>query len=414
MPRPKGTRTRVTPAKPKHSAIGASSAHRWFECPGSVALCEKAPKQVESSYAQQGTAAHELIEKYFTAPANNLPDLDLYVGLPAENGYEYTQEDVDSVKEFIAVVEDYRAEAKFILHAEAKFQLDCIFPDLRGTADIVLVASDMSRLVVLDYKHGMGVPVEVEDNHQLLYYALGAINYVCEKHGQDLMLGWGGVFQKVDLVVVQPRCKHPNGIARAWSVSSDRLDAFAEELLAAVKATQEKNAPLKTGDHCRWCAARGICPAQRDASFAVAKTDFSVEQGAPPAPELLAVEDIAKILKAIPTMESWIKAVEAQALFLLQSGKEVPGFKLVQKKANWKWKDEAAAAEELSLYLSENELYEPKSLLSPAKVEKLLKKDKKVLEDLVEIPNTGTTIAPEYDKREPVKFDAAADFKQVE
>lgn len=48
----------------KHSYFGASSSERWITCPGSVTLCAKAPKTGgSSSFANEGTAAHELAEK---------------------------------------------------------------------------------------------------------------------------------------------------------------------------------------------------------------------------------------------------------------------------------------------------------------------------------------------------------------
>lgn len=47
----------------KHSPIGASSAHRWFACPGSVELIKQAPKEQSNVHAERGTAAHTVLEK---------------------------------------------------------------------------------------------------------------------------------------------------------------------------------------------------------------------------------------------------------------------------------------------------------------------------------------------------------------
>jgi hypothetical protein len=55
-----------------------------------------------------------------------------------------------------------------------------------------------------------------------------------------------------------------------------------------------------------------------------------------------------------------------------------------------------------------------KKLLTPAKVEKLLKKDKKIVADLVVVPDNGNTIAAEHDPREPIKGTAQTDFGQIE
>src|SRR6185312_11747702 len=46
---------------PVHSPLGASSAERWLNCPGSVALLKKLdlPESDEPDYRRDGVAAHE-------------------------------------------------------------------------------------------------------------------------------------------------------------------------------------------------------------------------------------------------------------------------------------------------------------------------------------------------------------------
>ena len=46
----------------KHARCSASAAHRWINCPGSVALSDQCPDPGSSSYADEGTVAHELAE----------------------------------------------------------------------------------------------------------------------------------------------------------------------------------------------------------------------------------------------------------------------------------------------------------------------------------------------------------------
>ncbi|HAP2856707.1 TPA: DUF2800 domain-containing protein, partial [Enterococcus faecalis] len=60
-----------------HALLGASSAHRWLVCPPLARLEEKI-KDRGSSFAEEGTAAHELAElqllkrfKLLTAKAVN-------------------------------------------------------------------------------------------------------------------------------------------------------------------------------------------------------------------------------------------------------------------------------------------------------------------------------------------------------
>lgn len=46
----------------KHARCSASAAHRWINCPGSVALSDQCPDPGSSSYADEGTVAHNLAE----------------------------------------------------------------------------------------------------------------------------------------------------------------------------------------------------------------------------------------------------------------------------------------------------------------------------------------------------------------
>jgi hypothetical protein len=276
--------------------------------------------------------------------------------------------------------------------------------------------SNMKRLRVIDYKHGAGIPVEVENNPQLMYYALGAIQHVCTKHKIDYLsvLGWGSVFKEVEIVVFQPRCRHKAGIMRKWVVPAKTLDAFAVELAKAAAATRAKDAPFKTGDHCRFCPALGICPTFNSATMAMAKVDFAAVSHPTnlnlPAPEELSKAEIVKILDFSELVSEFFKRVEGHALHMLEHGEDLAGYKLVKKKANRQWRDEDSAKETLSLYVKDDDMYE-KKFLSPAKAEKLLsKQEKKIIETLTIKPDTGNTIAPDYDPREAVAGSAVNDF----
>ncbi len=80
----------------------------------------------------------------------------------------------------------------------------------------------------------------------------------------------------------------------------------------------------------------------------------------------------------------------------------MPGFKLVWKRANRRWTDEAEVikfAEAQGLLTTD--IHELK-LLSPAKLEKLLPKKVKLPDTLVTQQSSGTTMAPESDKRPAV------------
>lgn len=405
----------------EHSKLGASHASRWMACPGSVKLSEQAPPQETSIYAEQGTAAAWVLEMCIKAWKKGEELLayykaEDYVGKTAPNGYEITEEDAEAVQVCLDAISDIIMHGKYIVHEEARFHLDRIHPALFGTSDLVLISTDMKRLKVIDYKHGSGVPVEVVGNKQLKYYALGAIQHVCDTEKIDYLdtLGWGRTFTEVEVLIVQPRCRHKDGPVRSWIVPPNDLDKFASELKHAADATDKEGAPFKTGPHCRFCPAISICKAMNADTFALAKADFAGVSDPVnlkvPKPEMLTKAEISKILRFADNITAFLAAVESHAKTLLEHGEQLEGWKLVQKKSNRQWKDEEEARDTLALLTSVDSLYE-KKFVSPAKAEKLLgKQGKKMVEDLTYKPDTGTTLAPEHDPREAVKGSAVADF----
>ena len=46
----------------RHARLGPSAAHRWINCPGSVALSEQVSATTGGAYAEEGTVAHSLAE----------------------------------------------------------------------------------------------------------------------------------------------------------------------------------------------------------------------------------------------------------------------------------------------------------------------------------------------------------------
>jgi hypothetical protein len=150
---------------------------------------------------------------------------------------------------------------------------------------------------------------------------------------------------------------------------------------------------LKTGDHCRWCAAKSVCPLVTGA----------VERADRAALKMVNVDDLAAALDKIETLEGWIKDAREMAQTLLENGVDVPGYKLVAKRATRQWVDEdvaLTALTEAGLNASDALLTE---LRSPAQIEKMLKKHKiDMPEGIVVSVSTGNTLASADDPRPAV------------
>ena len=232
---------------------------------------------------------------------------------------------------------------------------------------------------MLDWKFGSGVAVEVEENPQLLFYAAAAT------HTANAQWVFEGV-KHIELAIVQP----PG--YKTWSTTPKRVAKFERELINAVAAAQIPDAPRYTGDHCRWCAAKPVCPEQTGAVERAIKAQIAA----------LPIDQIGQYLAKADMIEAWISDLRALALQVLESGAAVPGYKLVAKRATRKWADEGAARAALLERLPESEVMES-SLISPAQAEKKLKKLKLTLpEDQIVAISSGNTLATEDDPRPPV------------
>lgn len=372
-----------------HSKLGASSMSRWSACPGSVRQ-SAALKNVGSKYAQEGTDAHTLaafcVENGFADPIEKV-DRDGATIFVTPDMAEAVTVYVDYVKSLCM-----KAVTKYV---EQRFDLSDVHDGCFGTADCVIWNSDTKLLEVIDYKHGAGIPVEVEGNPQLQYYGLGAL------------LSLALPARQVRLTIVQPRCEHPDGPIRSWDIDALDLLDFRTDLKDYALATEDPKAALITGDHCRFCPAAKnfpICPALDDARKQVAVLEFSPVLSYDP-------EQLRKALDLRDTLKAWIKGVDEFAYAEAEAGRCPPGYKLVEKRATRKWANDSTAADELlKNELDEDRIFD-RTLKSPAQIEKLVgKKIFVAFADLTVKESSGRTLVPESDKRQTLPTGAAADF----
>ncbi|MEE9366994.1 MAG: DUF2800 domain-containing protein [Dehalococcoidales bacterium] len=382
-----------------HASLSASGSDRWMTCPGSVALIATLPKGTKSSpAAEEGTAAHEAAA------------LCLQEGVtPAElagrmfNGFEVTEEMVEALDIYVdyiaAAVERLKGST---LYVEKPFDLSFIRKDMWGTND-ASISQPFGELLVGDLKYGKGVLVEVVDNSQLLYYATGAL----EETQDDP--------ETVRMVIIQPRARHEDGPVRDWVVTADYVREWAQnELGPAADRARQPGAPLKAGDHCRWCDAAGLCPELGRFAADEAAIDF-----ADPKVKEISVDmteiDLTRAMKALPVVENWCRAVMAAGQQWLESGRPLEGFKLVRGKSNRRWKDEAKTIKTFrSMRVSVKEYMTEPKLVSPAQAEKLKKVSKQVVELLAEKPEGKATIVPDSDPRMEIAPPAETDFAAVD
>lgn len=348
-----------------HAELGASVAPRWIACPGSIQLSRGLPEAPSSSYAEEGTQAHAVAE----LSLNKGVEPEFFVGMEVE-GAVVPEEMVEHVKVYTDHCRRLMREADSFW-IERRISLAKLNPPgpMFGTSDFSAYIRANRQLHVVDLKFGVGVVVDVVENEQLLYYALGVV--------LSLDLAEYPV-DEIEITVVQPRAVHSDGVIRSWTITYEQLIEFAADLMDAARKTQEPNAPLVAGSHCRFCPASGICPAQRDRALAIAEQEFSVVETefVPPAPETIPAEKFAEILSKLHILEDWASSMRAAARGKLERGESVPGFKLVATRATRQWanEDDVAQALEAEGKYTEEDLYEPRDLKSVAQIEKLMGK----------------------------------------
>lgn len=354
--------------------VGGSTAKRVINCPGSVALVNKMPKQPSSEHADRGTMLHDVMAEILGK------DLDprSFIGTTYEGQVlteELFEEKIVTALEALNEIDPHK---RLEYEVETRVGFGDLLPGVFGSTDLVGRIGD--RAIVLDWKFGDGVVVSAEENDQLMFYAAASMRT------EEAKWAFAGALE-VELIIVQPPA------IRRWVTTKERIHQFEQELVKAVKAAQLPDAKLQHGDHCRWCTGKPICPKMTGAVGRALQVQLKE----------IDVDMLGKYLKNADLLEDWIKDLRGLAMQLLEKSLPVPGYKLVQKQARRKWSDESKAKEALlELGLKESVVVET-SVMSPAQAEKALKKRFSELpEGLVKSESSGTTMAPESDPRPAV------------
>ena len=350
-----------------HAALGASNAHRWLYCPGSV-KAESTLPDTSSVFAQEGTTAHDLAEFALTTSDAALDHFD-------------NQEMADFVRVYTDYVRALSVDADTVLIEQRVDYSDWV-PGGFGTADAVILRGD--TLHVCDLKYGMGVQVFAENNPQGMLYALGAYAEVCNI--VDV--------RKVSIAIIQPRLDHIS----EWEISVDDLLRWAEWVTQRADATQADDAERQPGEkQCRFCKAKHNCKALADHVQSTLLTDFdNLDQL--PNPDTLTDAQIGAALSAKSLIDGWINAVSAHVTERLLSGEGFPGFKLVAGRSSRCWIDEDAA--QVSLVEMIGAKATVVKVISPAQAEKALGAKRKAdVADMIATSSGKPTVAPESDNR---------------
>lgn len=353
------------PAREVHSDLGASSSHRWLHCPGSVRLYRQLPERHETEYAATGTAAHEMCELCLTEEIEPEDFLGSQFDTK-EHTIPVTEQMVDAVRVYVDFVRAQHKEFGGKLMVETPFDISFVHPGMFGRNDACIVPDRaLDTLRVFDFKNGRKL-VAAQENPQLLYYALGAMG----EHNLWLV-------ENVEMTIVQPNAIGKQAID-TWTVPAEYLYQWANDVLGpAARLTEAPDAPCVMGDWCGFCEAQAICPAKREAAFALLGPATPSSPASLPAVSSLTPEQIGKCSAFFTSDEfqAWVKALAAEEQAALARGEKIPGRKLVENVSlgNRKWSDESAVLDAFRDELGED-IFNSK-LKSPAQLSALLVKN---------------------------------------
>jgi hypothetical protein len=398
-----------------HAKFSPSGAHRWMRCPGSMVLEADFPN-TSSSFAAEGTCAHDLAAMVLTDPEYTIP-----VGITTDvDGYpiKITQAMAEHVMDYCKLVWDTAEGGSLMVEQRVDFSRVIGVPDSFGTSDVVILKD--GELIIIDLKFGMGVKVDAEENEQMQLYALGALEAV-SLYSDDV--------KHVTMMIHQPRLNHIS----SWTIGVDALEEFGRkakgraiavtEAFETLKFVADNNAYLTPGDkQCRFCRAKSVCPALRDEvtqiSGPATASDFAAFL--PEVADDTTGDNYLSIaMSKVDLVEGWCKSVRAETERRLLAGVTVDGWKLVEgRRGNRAWADEAEVEELMkkSMRLRDDEMYTHK-LITPTVAEKLLKDSPKRLKRVMDLTTRSEgkpSVAPAADKREAISVsNLADDFRAI-
>lgn len=368
-----------------HALLSPSSSERWINCPPSAK--ENVGGDTGSIYAQQGTDAHALCEyKVKKALGYSVRDPTEYLTYFDEEMSECTDAYCEYVMEQVQAAKACCPDPLVLV--EQRLDFTRWVAESFGTADCVIVADGV--MTVIDFKYGLGVLVDADNNSQMRMYALGALHLFESIYD----------IQTVRMTIFQPR---RDNVSTA-EISAEELLSWADEVLipAAILAAKGEG-DYRAGKHCQFCRIKATCRKRAEHNLQLAQYDFAV-------PDTLADDEISMILDRAETFIGWINDIKDYALEQAISGKQYPGFKVVEGRSNRRYtNDDAVAAVVLDAG------YDPyeRKLMGVTAMTKLLGKKKfdTLLGTLIEKPKGKPTMVPVSDKR-PAWNSATEEFKE--
>jgi hypothetical protein len=282
------------------------------QCAASISLEALFPDE-DSDASREGDLAHAVAAAMFKADP-----------IPADA----TEEMLDGAEMLFDHVSSIRSSLNKVATLRVEERVDCseIHPQCWGTDDVDVLDVALNHLHVFDYKFGHSY-VEVFENWQLLAYAIGRLKNYGSATTESI---------QVHLHIVQPRCFHPSGPIRTWTLFGSQLMGKYLPLLRARAAEAMSPEPVATtGGECRNCSARHTCTTLQTSAFEA----FTLSGKAHPhqwEPGAMGRE-LALLKSAQDVLGARISGLENEVLARIKLGTPVAGWMTMQGMGREKW-----------------------------------------------------------------------------
>ena len=378
----------------QHAVLGASSAYRWMHCTPSAMFTKDMPDKT-SVYAEEGTKAHAIAERclndYLHGDKTEIVDEDKEIYTEV---LPYIQRCIGRYEELKAVHPDA------VMFIETKVSFETWVPKGFGTADCIILAGN--ELHVRDLKFGKGVPVSAIDNPQARCYGLGAYDMFHDLYDIDT------VVNEIDQVRLE------DGYSEEVLTAKELTDWGDKELKPLAKKAYSGKGEFVTGEWCRFCKARAVCPHR-------AKEDLPVIAAAGDVPSTMSDEAVTAVLLKKKELTEWLNALEQYMFDKVQAaeskGEKVDGWKIVEGRSTRQYIDELQVADACKKAGIDEALIYDRKLIGLTKMQTVLggkKKMGEILGDLIVKPAGKPTLVPDTDARKDITSSAADDFKNIE
>lgn len=376
-----------------HSLLSPSGAHRWMICAAAPAATKRLPESRGRDSAL-GTSKHACSYECLTKGIQSAGYFKR--GEWEADGFKFPVDD-----EFVAHVDYYLAAVRREVGLQRyEIELDTStvlnVPGQSGTADCIDLNIETETLTVMDAKFGFH-EVRAQGNPQGLIY-IGAA-----RRRYAYLANW----KRFRFIIVQPRLDHIDEAVYTLEEIVEfekRAEKAAHRAALASQARPDLLQSFMTPSPvaCEWCPLRGNCPARSQQIASMFPP--AVEEA--PEPPSLSEEDLGKYLALVDDIESWCKDIHEEARTRALAGKRIPGHKLVRGKRGARFfTDVEQARVKLLELLPEDEVYEPRKVVTPTKAEELLKDRGKSYDDikhLVDQPEGSLNLVPESARGKPV------------